>query len=245
MNKCSICGVKVRDSNHPKHIESKKHQNALKKREAKEVQAEINDVGQPKIYPIERPKQEIVKQNPKLENSKQAQKFAGKLTHRVKDFLSIAEGFVLYVWNERNLNCKLVPLPKIRSVLRVNQDETFEIGKPSLVIDGKPLFIVVRGIPYSITVELRDIALFLRELKFNESEIKEKIPVDTTMLVQEGYSASEIDAKIHSVYTQRMFRAPRFTMQNVIIVLLTIVSSCMITYMITSMYFRAVIEGMG
>jgi len=127
----------------------------------------------------------------------------------LKRALSFA-GYVLYCYNPQNLNFKLIPL-----------GEVFNLGQPSMYLEGKPLFIVVREIPYSIDLVL-----------------------DKSKLYEKGYSASEIDAKIHSIYTQRIFRPPRITFQAVILIILTILTSCLITYMLTAMYFNSIIESL-
>ncbi|HEC92910.1 MAG TPA: hypothetical protein ENI51_07980 [Candidatus Atribacteria bacterium] len=139
----------------------------------------------------------------------------------LKRALSFA-GYVLYCYNPQNLNFKLIPLPRLQSTLRIkNTGEVFNLGKPSMYLEGKPLFIVVREIPFSIDLEL-----------------------DKNRLYEKGYSASEIDAKIHSIYTQRIFRPPRITFQAVILIILTILTSCLITYMLTAMYYNSIIEAL-
>ncbi|MBA7492418.1 hypothetical protein ES702_02968 [subsurface metagenome] len=87
--------------------------------------------------------------------------------------------------------------------------------------------------------------------KDKEYLIKEGFPKEKvnkmnyrSLLVMKGYSASEIDAKIHSIYTQKIFRAPRMTLTNIVIMVLLMLSSCLITYMVTSVSYQSIINGM-
>ena len=144
-----------------------------------------------------------------------------KTDTNVKRLLAF-QGYVLYCYNPENLNCKLIPLPRLDPTLRIKTTgEVFQLGRPSLYIEGKPLFIIIRGFPFSI------------DIKLNENRDK---------LIERGYNPAEIDARIHSIYTQRIFRAPKITLQSIVIVFLLILSSCLVTYMITSMYFQSIIE---
>ena len=187
-----------------------------------------------------------------------------KIDNSVKKFLSFA-GYVLYIYNRENMNCKLIPLPRIEPTLRIrNTGEVFQLGNPSFYLEGKPLFIVVRGIPYSIEFGLTTVKeLFINFLetfsKNDEKEMKikgidlfkllanikkDEEDEDKTLIALRGYSSDEIDAKIHSVYTQRVFRPPKLSVQSIVLIILFVITSCIITYMISSMYYMSVIDGL-
>jgi hypothetical protein len=140
--------------------------------------------------------------------------YSEKIRYNAKKQMAFA-GYVLYIWNPNKLECKLLPLTEIKPTCRINSTaETFQLGKPAMFIDGKPLFVLIRDIPYSIELEL--LTDKTREY------IKEK-----------GYSASEIDAKINSVYTNRIFRSKRLNKTDFIIFGLAILT----TILTTSMFF--------
>lgn len=178
---------------------------------------------------------------------KQTKRIQTKLKNSLNNFMSFS-GFVLYVWNERNLNCRLIPLPRISNELRVNKSETFFLGQPSLVIDGKPLFIVVRGIPYSIKVELRNLVDLLKEYNFDDDILKKNLPDNVfnnpTLLVQEGYTSNDIDTYNNSLVANRIFRLQRLSPQTIILMCLLMLCSCLITFMLVSTYYQAIIENM-
>lgn len=138
--------------------------------------------------------------------------YTDKLKHRATRELAFA-GYILYIWNPEKLECKLHPLTEIKPTCRVNStSETFQLGKPAFFIDGKPLFVLVRGIPYSIELKLLD--------KKERKRLDEK-----------GYSASEIDAKVNSIYTNQIFRAKRLNKNDIIIFVLSIITSVLTTSM--------------
>ena len=182
-----------------------------------------------------------------------------KIDNSVKKFLSFA-GYVLYIYNRENMNCKLIPLPRIEPTLKIrNTGEVFQLGNPSFYLEGKPLFIVVRGIPYSIEFGLTTVKeLFMNfaktltendveQLKINGTDLIgliNNISNDETLVALRGYSSAEIDAKIHSVYTQRVFRPPKLSVQSIVLIILFVITSCVITYMISSMYYMSVIDGL-
>lgn len=186
-----------------------------------------------------------------------------KIDSSLKKFLSFA-GYVLYIYNRESMNCKLIPLPKIEPVLRIrNTGEVFQLGTTSLFLLGKPLFVVLRGVPYALEFKLTTVKdYFVNFLNvFSEDDEKvlkmkgidltklieglEKIEdKDKTFLVLRNYSSDEIDAKIHSVYTQRVFRPPKLSVQSIVMIVLFVITSCIITYMVASMYFMSIIDGL-
>lgn len=186
-----------------------------------------------------------IEKNPKnFETSKETpilKILSKKIKSSVKNFLSFA-GYILYVYSETHLNCKLIPLSTLASTIRINKDESIFLGKPALFIEGKPLWIIVRGFPYTMELEMIGLKEKLIELGFSLSEIEKRVKKDDTLLIRQGYSSSDIDAKTYSLVAKRVFRIPKMSMSNVILVLLLMLSSCLITYLITSMYFQALLK---
>ena len=124
-------------------------------------------------------------------------------------------GYLIYIWNPEHIECELKPLPTIQPICRLaSVNETYQLGKPALFFNGKPVFIVIRGIPYSI------------ELKFTT---KDK---DVIALIEKGYSASEVDAKIHSVYTNSIFRNKRWSKMDALVYILSIITTALTTSII-------------
>jgi len=184
-----------------------------------------------------------LEKNPKdFKNEKPILKsISNKIKSTVKNFLSFA-GYILYVYSETHLNCKLIPLTTLGSTIRINKDESIYLGKPAMFIEGKPLWIVVRGYPYTMELDMIGLKERLIELGFNSKEIDVRVKKDDTLLIRKGYSSSDIDAKTYSLIAKRVFRIPKMSMSNVILVLLLMLSSCLITYLITSMYFQSILK---
>jgi len=148
-----------------------------------------------------------------LSNKEKIGNLKERLKHKARENVAFA-GYLLYIWNPEKLHSKLYPLPEVKSTVRISSTgESFNLGKPSLYLEGKPLFIVIRELPYSIELELKD----------NNYHFK--------VLEEKGYTASEIDAKINSMYVNQIFRAKRLTKTDIIVFLLSILSSILITSM--------------
>ena len=124
-------------------------------------------------------------------------------------------GYLIYIWNPKHIECELKPLPTIQPICRLaSVNETYQLGKPAMFFNGKPVFIVLRGIPYSIELEI----------KTNEKDI--------ALLMEKGYSASEIDAKVHSVYTNSIFRNKRWSKMDTLVYILSIITTALTTSII-------------
>ena len=124
-------------------------------------------------------------------------------------------GYLIYIWNPEHIECELKPLPTIQPICRLaSVNETYQLGKPAMFFNGKPVFIIIRGIPYSI------------ELKFTTNE------KDIVLLMEKGYSASEIDAKVHSVYTNSIFRNKRWSKMDTLVYALSVITTALTTSII-------------
>lgn len=99
------------------------------------------------------------------------------------------KGVILYVWNKDFMSAKLLGITEINPVVHIrNTKELYLIQNPIFVIDGKPIFMVVRGIPYSL-----EIILNVNKSQHFFFELK-------------GYTSTEVHAKIKSIYTNVLYR---------------------------------------
>ena len=122
--------------------------------------------------------------------------------------LSGFSGGILYFMNKKN--CIYITLRKIHPVIRLKKtNEVFKLEKPSFFISGKPIWILKRGNPISIKMEL-----------------------DFEQYVEKGYSSDEIDAKINSIYTNSIFRRNFINKTTIITLILSNIISIMSTYII-------------
>lgn len=79
--------------------------------------------------------------------------------------------FVMYFFDSEHKNAKLHPLPQIPSILDVsNTQESFEISKVGMYIDGKPTIILSRGFPHSVELEIDDSNKVIREKDLTQQE---------------------------------------------------------------------------
>jgi len=99
------------------------------------------------------------------------------------------KGVILYVWNKDFMSAKLLGITEINPVVHIrNTKELYLIENPIFIIDGKPIFMVVRGIPYTL-----EIILNVNKSQHFFFELK-------------GYTSTEVHAKIKSIYTNVLYR---------------------------------------
>lgn len=125
-------------------------------------------------------------------------------------------GFVFYVWNPKNLNIKIIPLTKINPILDlVNVKEFYFLYRPAMFIDGKPIFLIIRGIPFSFELQL---------LKDDSNLVKQ--------IELKGYSSSEIRALLRSGYTTYLFGRPSLSLAQLLYLVFLIITICLVEYII-------------
>lgn len=119
-----------------------------------------------------------------------------------KELIAKFGGYVLYIWNTEKHFCELKNLTEAKDSVRIKSTgETIKLAEPTILIDGRPTWICVREFPISINLELDK---------------------DRNALIEKGYSASEIDAKLHSPYTNRIYRLKSLSRQQKIIFLVSL-----------------------
>lgn len=106
-----------------------------------------------------------------------------------KDKLEIQyRGFLLYIYDIQRMQCELKGLPKLATQITYSEtNERFELGKPAFYLQGKPVWICLRGFPLSIETEDLQLESEIGKLKF-------RLP-----------TSSEIEAKAKSLYAKMIF----------------------------------------
>jgi len=121
-----------------------------------------------------------------------------KLKDKIKDLEEI-QGYVHYVYDLDKWETRIHPLPKIKPILEFRElHETYKLDKVAYYLSGKPVFLIIRGIPYSLEIEETDKVLKIK-----------------------GYSADEIEAKINSVYVNTVFRKGSLQFKDYLVLILT------------------------
>lgn len=173
-------------------------------------------------------------------------------------------GYVLYIYDSEKLEGKLYPLPRITPTLRIKETaEIFSLDFPAFYIEGKPVFFVFRGYPLTIGFDFKTafkIGYWCDECSkmFNPND-KEIVEFNNSLicglcgkkldkiefkphLAEKSYSASEIDAKVTSIYTNRMFRQSAITTNVVIAFILSIIVAILITFITMNTIYQAKID---
>lgn len=139
-----------------------------------------------------------------------------KLKNKIKETEELA-GYVHYVYDIDKWESILKPLPKIKPILELkNENETYKLDKIAYYLNGKPVFLVVRGIPFSLEIEETN-----------------------TVLRIKGYSADEINAKINSIYVNSVFRKGSLQFKDYLVLLLSNIITGLVVYIITFMSMLA------
>lgn len=135
-------------------------------------------------------------------------------------------GYILYFWNTDKLNAQLKTLPYVANPLTIKStQEVFLLGEPAFMLGDKPVFIILRGIPYSIELEL---------IKSDDREIE--IDGINYKLKELEYTPSQIYAKTKSLYHEIFFKSKRLTLTDKVIFILSI----LLTALLTSVIFMLV-----
>ncbi|GAG38239.1 unnamed protein product, partial [marine sediment metagenome] len=131
------------------------------------------------------------------------------------------QGKLFYFWNaNNNPNFEVRNIPYIAPTLRIrDKNEVFHLGEPALFWDGIPVFVVVRGIPFSLTLDLSKVNVWDK---------------NKSLIIPKGLSSDEIDAKIHSLYVNRIFRQHTLTPIQMFMIILLMIVCCLTTYLIFS-----------
>lgn len=119
--------------------------------------------------------------------------------------------FIHYVFDVDKWESRLFPSKEIKPIFESKSfKEIYYLDKVCYYLDGKPVFLVVRGVPYS--------------LEF--AKLQENLTI-------KGYSASEIEAKINSIYVNSVFRKSAFTFREYLSWLLSLLVCGLSVYILT------------
>ena len=109
--------------------------------------------------------------------------------------------YILYVYDLDKWAAEMLPLSRFYTPIEIRKyRETYALDKVFCYLKGVPVYLLIRGVPYSLELE----------------KVK-------SQLVMKGYSASEINAKINSIYTNSVFRRPAFVGKDLVFLLLAII----------------------
>lgn len=138
------------------------------------------------------------------------------IKNKIKSIEEI-EAYVHYVYDREKWESKLYPISKIKPIIEFKEyKEIYKLDSVAYYLNGKPVFLLLRGIPFSL------------EMKETEQ-----------ILTLKGYSASEIEAKINSIYTNHVFRKGSLQFKDYLVLLLTNIITGLAIYIITFMSFLA------
>lgn len=159
----------------------------------------------------------LLKESIKMDNIK-SELGLSDLSDNVKETLErtdIYQAYVFYIWNAQNRNIKIIPLPNMNPLMDlVKMREIYLLHRPALFIDNKPIYIIVKNIPFSFELQFID--------KENlEGLLKLKIP-----------SATEVRAILKSIYVISIFGKPLFTMKHALIIILLLTTTHLIHFLI-------------
>lgn len=139
-----------------------------------------------------------------------------KLKRKMKEIEDI-QGYVHYVFDLDKWESEMIPLPKIKPILeRKAYNETYRLDKVAYYLNGKPVFLIIRGVPFSLEIEETN-----------------------TVLRIKGYSADEINAKINSIYVNSIFRKGSLQFKDYLVLLLSNIITGLVVYIITFMSMLA------
>ncbi len=146
-------------------------------------------------------------------------------------------GYILYFFDIEKWESNLYPLPRIEPIVKLKKyREIVRLDKVGYYLNGKPVYIVIRSVPFSLEFELSDEEFMNKEIDpskvKNESIVIDKVPSeikDNITLRLKDYTSSEIDAKISSIYTNSVFRRSSFNGKDAIFLILSVVISIIST----------------
>ena len=167
-----------------------------------------------------------------------------KSKQKLKGFFSF-KGFGIYIYNLETMASEIIPLPKIPPILRIkSSQELIALGKPTMTLEGKQVFFMVRGLPYSIESKIEPQKITDDDIKYLKSIGLTKNQLDTMterfFFTMKGFSASDIDAKLNSIYIQKLTRPNKLIFTNIMIILLIMFSTSITTFLITYFYMNSI-----
>ena len=168
-------------------------------------------------------------------NTKQTVKNTKGAKNLEKNFLGYRK-YILYFTSKTKLNGNLIGIPNRATkgfTLRLNKNESFYLAEESFNLFGRGVWICIRGIPYSVPLECRDLREYCKELGVIEKELK-KLPAKSFRVIDIGYSTTDMDSMNYSQVVTATFRKNRFNLDFTIRILLLLLSVVSIEYIVLS-----------
>lgn len=119
-----------------------------------------------------------------------------------------------------NFRFKTLPIPEKEIKItneKSNENTIVQLGKPTLYLDGKPLFMVYQGLKGSVVLDL-----------------------DKNREIIRGFSSSEIRARLKSQFKQKVFKNQKSNSKLFYIIVLLILSSILITVFFSITYYTSI-----
>lgn len=137
----------------------------------------------------------------------------------MKEKEKIFKGFILYIYDINHFETRLIGLPSLGSFVVLKEyNERFDTAEPAFYLDGKPVWLCIRGIPFSLEFEEID--------KQKVKNMMVKIP-----------SSSEIESKAKSLYTRMIFGKKMVDNSYYLISLLLCVITGLVVHLIDRISF--------
>lgn len=130
-----------------------------------------------------------------------------------------------YLWTTENVPyVKFYKLKNCKPEVFLDDiEEGFVLTKPALISEGTPIFLVRRGFPISITLEMVSIK------EMNELRI---------LLKENKMTSTEFYSWVKSGYTSQILKISRIgNKESMVLLIAFVIISCLITFIITSSYY--------
>lgn len=140
------------------------------------------------------------------------------------------QGWLEYYWDWDLKAYKLIPMAHVNTIYFLEDTkELFLLDEPTKLFKGKPVFTVIRGIPFAIPLEFRIV-----ELTDEINKIKE---LDKRFVFGRAHlSTWDLYAKFKSIIVDRIFKPNKLTLKNMLGYFLAFIFGCMTVYIILSPY---------
>ncbi len=143
-------------------------------------------------------------------------------------------GYIEYYWDPKSKVYNWVPLHQIRPIItNPKKQELFLLDEPAKFINGKPVFILIKNIPFAIPMDF-----FIEDL-YEKMAKMPNLPKDKEDKPHYGradLSSTDLYAKYTSVKTIMLFGIKRSIIQSFAIYLFCFVLGMMTLYIVLSPY---------
>lgn len=125
--------------------------------------------------------------------------------------------YALFMFSDQNKQCRFLGLMNYDTSMRLkSMKQVFKLSNAFTFINGKPVYLLLDDVPYSLDMRLDK---------------------DKAILREKGLTLEEVQEKTHALYTYLCFGTPKVNINYALISILTIFASILITFLTTKMYF--------